>query len=401
MRREAYRLGAALALVLVTALVACAGGDEVGDPAGETTDPTGDASANAGDAAGGDAAAEDAGDAALAMLCSMHGWCAPEVPDPAPTFVDLWPLATTAFAVSTNGLLQVEGDRWGYVNDRVPFARAVWAATPDDVWVAGQYGRVVHGVRAGGVWTWTEEHLGEDRTLAAIWGSGSNDVYVLDEQRISHRVVQPDGSFSWREELKDELPDDVDPANAWSHQRRLAAIGGTSAGDVWISGWRGASCRYLAHKFQGEYAVVADCAIECTDGAGCSGVSRAPTYFDRIHPNAELYTPSAGRAVSFSGIDLVRFVREAAGTYAVERFELTGWPAYSQSIWGASDTELYVGARAQVVHTGDARPDGGALAVTSIAVNGAPLRADFRVRGTSTANVWAFGGRYAVHKTKP
>lgn len=403
MRANAYRRGAALGLSLVAALVACAGGEEGGEPPDETRDPPPDASMPSDVEDADDASADDAGDAGDAMLCSMHGWCAPEVPDPAPTFVDLWPLATTAFAVSTDGVLQLEDERWVYVNDRVPFARAVWAATPDDVWVAGQYGRIVHGVRAGGAWQWTEERLGDERTPIAIWGAGagSTDVYVLDEHHIFRRVVRPGGSIAWEEELVDPLPDDVGPVNAWSHQRNLVAIGGTGAGDVWISGRRGAACRYLAHKSEGQYSVVADCAVECTEGIGCMGTPRPPEYFDRIHPVAAFYTPSSGRAVTFSGIDLVRFAREPAGTYAVERFALAGWPAYAQSIWGASDTELYVGARAQVVHAGDATPDGGALAISSIALNGAPLRADFRVRGTSATNIWAFGGRYAVHKTKP
>ncbi|AKU95108.1 hypothetical protein AKJ09_01772 [Labilithrix luteola] len=340
-------------------------------------------------------------DAAPSLLCSTDGWCAPEVPEPPPTnFFDLWPLPTTVFAVSESGVLELDGDRWVYVNDRVAYGRAIWASSPDNLWAAGLHGAVLHGTRSSGTWQWTEENIGEDVAIAAIWGSGTDDIYALTNKAVYHRESSVDGGPVWKIELEDDAVPDLYKSNS----RTLTAITGSGRDDVWISGARGSYCGYLAHKSQGTYTVVADCNSECIQGMACKGIAAPPAWFDptarRSPLRVHVATPQS--AMGVRGESLVSFTRDGAGAYVVSRRPVSGVPptldSAVPSLWGPTATDLYLGGQAQVRHNPDVAEDGGTFTISSIALNGAPLRASFIVRGANANTIWAFGGPYAVRK---
>ena len=330
-------------------------------------------------------------DAAPRSLCSRDGWCTAEVPDPPPVFADLWPLATTAFAVG-NGIFEYDGTRWVFAHERVAELTTVWASSADEVWAGGRYGRIFHGVRSAGSWRWTQERIGDTSTIVSLWGAGGSDLYAVTEKRAYHRAEAPDGGALWRVEIEDETV--PDPYNG--NLLRLERVSGSGPNDVWISGMRGDLCSYLAHKVDGAYELVADCQSVCTDEFTCSTEPIPPALFDRWSP-VEILAPQ--RATAIQGDRIVRIVRNPAGVH-----ELTSIPTqglFGRSLWGPSETNLYSAGYAQVRHNPNIENDGGAFEITSVALAGTPLVAELEVRGTSPTNVWAFGGVYALHKTKP
>ncbi len=66
----------------------------------------------------------------------------------------------------------------------------LWATGPDDVWLAGQQGRLRH-------WNGTEWHVAAvaldkwpvQNAVHAIWGSGSNDIWVVGADIALHKVA--------------------------------------------------------------------------------------------------------------------------------------------------------------------------------------------------------------------
>ncbi|MDF2695641.1 MAG: hypothetical protein K0S65_4024 [Labilithrix sp.] len=341
-----------------------------------------------------DPGATDAGpevDAALGPLCSRDGWCTAEVPDPPPVFEDLWPLATTAFAVG-NGIFEFDGTRWVFAHERVAELTAVWAASPDEVWAGGRYGRIVHGVRTAGTWQWTQENIGDKDTVLSLWGADGTDLYAVTEKRAYHHASAPDGSAQWRVEVEDEaIPD---PYN--TNRLRLERVSGSGPNDVWVSGVRGDLCSYLVHKIDGRYELVADCQNVCTEDFTCFTEPLPPALFDRWL-TVDVLQPQ--RATASQGDQIVRIMRSLDGVY--DRVTIPTPGLFGLSLWGPTETDLYSAGYAQVRHNPNIEDDGGAFQITSIALTSIPLMAEFKVRGTSPANVWVFGGAYALHKTKP
>lgn len=338
-----------------------------------------------------DAGTETDGDAAPGPRCSRDGWCTAEVPDPAPIFEDLWPLATTAFAVG-NGIFEFDGTRWVVAHPRVAELTAVWAAGTDEVWAGGRYGRVFHGVRSAGTWSWTQENIGDTDTILSLWGAGDGDLYAVTEKRAYHRAPTPDAGAPWRVELEDDAVPDLYATN----RLRLERVTGSGPNDVWISGMRGDLCSYLAHKIDGHYERVADCQSVCVDDYTCFVEPIPPALFDRWVAVSVL---GPQRASAIQGDQIVRIERGPDGVYGMVKFPPSG--SFGLSLWGPTENELYTAGYAQVRHNPNIEDDGGAFEITSIALTSAPLIAEFEVRGTSPTNVWAFGGAYALHKTKP
>ncbi|MBT9555446.1 MAG: hypothetical protein IV100_05410 [Myxococcales bacterium] len=112
--------------------------------------------------------------------------------EPTPTTQDLWGVAPTAagelIAVGGTGrddgvatVLRRRGGEWQaepLPTLTRPGVRAffkVWAGGPDDVWVVGQSGAVLHYDGA----QWEERHAGTDRDLIAVWGVASDRVVMV------------------------------------------------------------------------------------------------------------------------------------------------------------------------------------------------------------------------------
>ena len=106
---------------------------------------------------------------------------------------------------------------------------AVWGSGKNDVWVVGAQGRVIHWNGAD----WTPAPTPTTQTLYAVWGSGPNDVWIAS----SPGVIFHGTGFSGGTAIWSPLPPIADYALvSGSRGKLLRTIWGTSASDVWISG---------------------------------------------------------------------------------------------------------------------------------------------------------------------
>ena len=106
---------------------------------------------------------------------------------------------------------------------------AVWGSGKNDVWVVGAQGRVIHWNGAD----WTPAPTPTTQTLYAVWGSGPNDVWIASSPGvIFHGTGFSGGTATWS-----PLTPIADYALvSGSRGKLLRTISGTSASDVWISG---------------------------------------------------------------------------------------------------------------------------------------------------------------------
>lgn len=112
---------------------------------------------------------------------------------------------------------------------------AIWGASPDDLWVAGdnsqaakwQLGMTMHGTRAAGSkaeHTWVEVDSQASVILEAIWGSSAADVWAVGDKGTIRHITA--GAVRW-----DVVPSPTTEA--------LHAIWGAGPSDIWAVGDNG------------------------------------------------------------------------------------------------------------------------------------------------------------------
>lgn len=421
--------------VTLAAAVACAAS---GDQDEHTTplDPDGGGSV-LGDAGPPDAAPDTA--LPEIPICSPAGWCKTPFPDSDLWFRDMWTLSDRAFAMATSdtvGSKILEWDavnQWSYIDDNQAqignhgVQTGIWAPNSDQVYeiVAdysaffgpGQFGAIVYRgtrpVAPATKWAWEKEHLDCDAIdgTPQIWGSSSDDVYVVSCGQIHHRTstsanAGADGGAGWAVEWVND-----DPANPIE----LHGITGTGADDVWFLGSRGdwpGACTVLVHKTSAGYQTVVD-GTPTPDGT-CEEKPGIAMITGSLRSG--FHAPAKNRflGVRFTSDvdnDIVKVVVDDVGGPAQIT---TASPAATMdvqltAVWGTSEDDLWVvatrtsvGGGGGILQATNVRDDAGTYQYSTLAINGTPnTRPLDRIRGTSNTNLWAVGFQRAFHKTTP
>ena len=108
-------------------------------------------------------------------------------------------------------VLRYDGSRWTREEAPPGVMRAIWAASPSDVFVASGKGTVVHHDGTA----WSDQPTGSALPLNAIWGSGPDDVFAVGNVgRIVHYdgsswSTQPSGTGAFLESVWVAAPDDA------------------------------------------------------------------------------------------------------------------------------------------------------------------------------------------------
>ncbi|MBX3208405.1 MAG: hypothetical protein KF764_25390 [Labilithrix sp.] len=108
-------------------------------------------------------------------------------------------------------------------NTRARLTR-LWGTAPDDAWAIGEIGTIRHWTyNEGGELYWAPSESTTTSTLRAIWGSSANDVWVVGDDST---ILHGDGA-TWS---RVEVP--VPPGTP------LYGVWGSGADDVWVVGER-------------------------------------------------------------------------------------------------------------------------------------------------------------------
>ncbi len=423
----------------LAAAAACASSEDGDQPAARPSDPvtvpTTDASPN-------DAGADSETDAALPR-CSAAGWCETRLPDADLVLRDIWLPPGHAFALAESPTLGVKVLEWSdsegvwkYIDDGTQnelggtYAGTIWAPSGDEVYYAAAPSYVFHGTRRAPPetgWSWSHgklednSHKGEPNhgtssddhgrpyydllranyPALGVWGTGSDDVYAWYSNTIYHWGPGDDGTPGWTAEY---IADDPDATN--EHPFFVSATG-SGPDDVWFGGARATpwySCALAVHKAADGYHRVADAVLQDNSCAERPGI---PFVGDVRGWLTDLQSTGAGAILGLSGARKVAQLsldgdHLSASFSPVPQFTPTGSVGTSDgfsSLWRAPE-ELWLTMWGLVVRGGAG--DGGAYDVSTLSLNGAPLNtAMYRIRGTSSTNIWAIGNGYALHKTTP
>jgi hypothetical protein len=298
MRRTHAILGGAT-LVVLSALVACAGSDEDPSiqPSKDPPSPLGDPPADGG-------LSTDAEPPAVPS-CSTAGWCITKLPDDDLELKDIWPFESRAFAVAespTLGVKVLEWDEatkiWSYIDDNAQntfeldsYAGKLWAPNENEVYFSAAPGLIVHGKRSAPStpWSWertrlddlgndhpehdhgrvsypNREGLFRDATALGVWGTSANDVYAWYGNTIFHWKADDAGVPGW---VAEHTAADVDNPN---DDLFVFGAAGSSADDVWFVGGHGRTndfgifrCPVVIHRTASGYQRVVDSVIDETD----------------------------------------------------------------------------------------------------------------------------------------
>jgi hypothetical protein len=415
----------------LAAAAACASSEDGDQPASRPSDPvtvpTTDASPN-------DAGA-DSETAAGLPRCSAAGWCVTSLPDVDLALRDIWLPPNHAFALAESPTLGVKVLEWSdsegvwkYIDDNTQnelggsYAGTIWAPSGDEVYYAAAPSYVFHGTRRAPPetgWSWSHEklednsHKGEtnhashdhgksyyaglDYTALGVWGTGSDDVYAWYSNTIYHWRPGDDATPRWTVEFIAN-----DPDSTYEHLFFVSATG-TGPDDVWFGGARD-SCALAVHKAADGYHRVADAVFQgdsCAERPGVTLIDGARGWL------TDLQSMGPGAILGLRGAhDIARLSIDgdhlSASFSPVPEFTPMGAQGTSNgfsSLWRAPD-ELWLTMWGLIVRGGAG--DSGAYEVSTLSLNGAPLNtAMYRIRGTSSTNIWAIGDGYALHKTTP
>ncbi len=383
-------------------------------------------------------AAADATDAVV-VTCSLAGWCPTSLPDTDLSIKDIWPVSEDrAFAIAESATVGVkvlewraQDAAWKYIDDNTQnqldgaFAGAIWAPNLDTVYYAvGSY--IYRGTRLappGTGWSWSRQKLEDnshvgDPTHAAhdhgrpggksypavgVWGVDANNVYAWYSNTVFHWKSEGGAASSWVEEY---VLDDPDQA---SEHLFFVSAAGSGPDDVSFAGVRKQAwtlststrdCAILVRKTSGGFARVADGTLtagDCAERAGLPRVGGAQGWLTDIQSTA----PGAITGLK-AGMEIVQLSAEGV---TVSDEPVASFPSlgiYTFSSFWRSPSHGWLTAAPGIVIRGDATGDGGSYAISSLALDGNPIRVDMnRVRGTSDTNLWAIGNGYAFHKTTP
>lgn len=356
--------------------------------------------------------------------CSKDGWCKTILPDDELFLKDVWPLKGRAFALGQSfnlGVKVLEWDddveAWSYIDDGTQhqlgqteeIATKIWAPNDNEVYYAVAPRYIYHGTRQSTsppTWTWTRSLLDDvtgnrpewgydlDRALG-VWGGG--DVYAWYGNAAFRLNGDPDAPEWSLEYTLDDGGEDT---------MFLFGVNGTSRDDLWFVGAREREweqCDVVVHKTAAGYRTVADGTVADPDGnpIPCE-VGPGLLEIGEYGPLSSAQSPSVGEIFAIKGgTSITRIARGNDGSYSVRSSRPPSAIASSswQSLWAPSSAETWIVGLGTVLRGSNLGADGGTYEISSIALNGAPLRrAFYQVRGTSNSNLWAVGEGYALHK---
>jgi hypothetical protein len=453
MRRVLLLLSVSSTLALA---MACASSDE---PAPHTQPPPGPGEVVR-DAESPVEAAVETGVDGGESKCSAAGWCTTELPDVDLEMKDVWPVSdgTTAFAIAespTRGVKVLAWDKasdaWRYIDDntqnapgRGKYAGGIWAPGANEVYYAVAPATVYHGIRPPdpvAPWTWTHATLADhspdlvgapgafphdhgnprnpalEGNLASlgVWGTSNTDVYAWYANAIYHWVSDDAGVSTWvAEYTADDVESDPEDPNVVEHIYIVSAAG-TGPDDVWFSGTRdrypyGTACALLVQKSPDGYRRIADGVVPSAGGKGQTCAERRGVFMiggsDGWLTDIQVLAPDRILGLK-GGRDVMRLTR-TDGTYAAELYNIpqpvTVFKSGLSSLWSPADVpqdQVWLTGFGLVLHGTDVW-SGNEFQISTISLNGAPTRRPiYRVRGSSSHDLWAVGARYAFHKTTP
>lgn len=214
-------------LIAIGMIEACASNDDDGGAAGLDDASTAQDTALAFDTSPANDAGADTNVSDGAEPCSPDNWCYTRMPtddiaDAAavdPNFVpveleDVWPMPDHgAWAVSNEGyVLHFTQGAWKFITTTNSPLSSVWAASNDDVWIAGAGAYVAHGTTQGGVMTFAKVDLADSTDdVLRVRGKATGDVLAITQNDIFHstnatftRVAFPNGiARDGTQEIKD------------------------------------------------------------------------------------------------------------------------------------------------------------------------------------------------------
>jgi hypothetical protein len=401
-----------LALAIAATLLAGACGTQYGDPVGRI----GAADAGSADAAPDAARLPDgagAGDRQsmpptpdgsvgtlsdqLPEFCTADGWCGADL-----TFSAVWGAAANDVWVAAKGLgdnpaasalLHYDGQAWTTVlGNAVSFygaeqsdLAALWGSGSADVWAAGSAGALLHWNGAA----WSGFYVGAATPLKAIWGSADDDVWAVGD---AGSVVHWNGS-AWEPRSGPYQPGGITSVD-------LSGVWGSAGDDVWAVGaggvvlhWNGAGWSQYADAFGGTPTGADLKAVwgSAGDDVWAVGAGGVVLHWDGISwsiSSATVPTTEALQAVWGSGRDDV-WAAGAGGTLV--HWTGVAWytaPAQTAetlaSVWSSGSGEIWaVGGRGAAVHWNGA---------TWSATPARPLSTDlFAVFAAAPGEVWVAG----------
>lgn len=406
-------------------------------------EPTATPEPDAGNTTLADAATDALPDASIdspldASMCSPVGWCPTKLPNSDFLVQDVWPFEDRAFAVGISPTLGVKvmewtaaTDSWSYIDDETQHASdlgdyigTLWAPTENELYYTISPGYVYHGTRGAGMaWTWTRHQLPDNSPPSdnglpngmtfyivpqngaatsylrwpalGVFGSTPDDVYAWFTNTIFHWKDDGSGTPAWVAEYTIEQP------TTSGERTVILSAGASPTGEMWFAGARSYGegwCDLVIRKSASGYTRIADGTIVNNACAAKPGFLPISGIMLNIQPT------STGRIF---GLDynkgVVEFLPGAtdeAWSFHSSRSTFLGISNAYFSMWAPSDGEFWLAGDGIVVRGSNVLQDTGSWEISSIAENGAPIRSQFyRVRGTSTSNIWAVGNGYALHKT--
>jgi hypothetical protein len=199
---------------------------------------------------------------------------------------------------------------------------AMWGSGPDDIYAVGRGGTVLH-KRGGGDWspevlplvtpTWATDPTNvEWKDLLGVWGSGSQDVYVVGDAGIYHS----DGTGHWTQQYSAPRPG------------ALKAIWGEGATSIFVVG----AGELILHS-------VGDGRWDTQAGAGALPPALPPDLYAVWGTAGQVYAAGDGGRLD---------VRASDGTWRSEDLGVSE-PFYG--LWGTGPSDIYVvGGHCTIVH---------------------------------------------------
>jgi hypothetical protein len=422
----------AYSIVALAAGVACASSEDEAAPPPPPDTGTVLPDADVTEAAVDDPAPPDA--SADGPMCSPAGWCATSLPDVDLVLKDVWPYATRAFAVAESVTLGVKvlewedaAGAWKYIDDGTqnepgfgPYVGKMWSPNENEIYYTVAPGTVYRGTRVATAWSWTRYALPDNSPkddpthdhghpsygwfpikaypAMGVWGTSSDDVYAWYTNTVFHWMKDDAGLSAW---IPEYIADDTE--QSFEHLFFLAAAG-TNRDDVWFVGARdaypsGGTCVVMVRRTPDGYRRIADgtTSFQCEERPGFLKVGDFDGWLTDVQSAGD------GELVGLkSGSNVLRLSVDADSyTVALSEVPINVIKSDVVSLWSAPDRELWL-TGSNLVARGSDVVDGGTYRVSTISLSGAPLnRPMYRVRGTSSTNLWSVGARYALHKTTP
>lgn len=380
--------------------------------------------------------------------CSVEGWCATPLPGSDLTVKDVWPLEGRAFAIAmspTVGVKVMEWTAataaWSYIDDGTQndsglgaYVGSLWAPNDNELYYTVAPGFVYHGTRgADASWKWVRHQLPNNApntdpqnplydtgyppyiTLQllqqfdmkflgypalGVVGTSTGDVYAWFSNTIFHWKDDGTGTPAWVSEYS------LDDAAVPAEHMFFVGAGTSPSGEVWFSGARSnwlTSCGIVVRKTASGYARIADGTIDMPDSSSEGVCAERTGYLPMLGWMTDIHATGSGRVFAFSPeqglVELLPGATDADWSFRTSKPELLGLPNVYFSMWSSSETDFWLSGNGIVLRGTNVLESDNDWQISSIGRNGAPIQKLFyRVRGTSTSNIWAVGEGNALHK---